>query len=262
MSALRNKGFIMSDYDKDAVMRRIQKLLAMSQDGRGDPNEAATAAAMAEKLMRKFNIEHADVLVKEIKAGQGSFGKYACSANMKRDDPRRPPLQKNPPWGQWLAFEVAKLNDCELRQGREANGSAVLLFMGFDSDAKVAAWMFDYLVGELIKGCKAFNKAAPRTKIDSGSFRMGFVGVLQQKIRKMRAEKEGEMQQAVTSRALVVSKAQALVEHFGEFEYRESESKARVSANAFAQGKAAGAKVDVARRGLSGSAGDTTKLLG
>lgn len=247
--------------DISSVMRRIEKLLAMANDGRGDANEAATAAAMAEKLMRKFNIEHADLLMKKVRAGDAQFGTRSCSANMKRDDPRRPPLQNNPPWAQWLAYEVAKLNDCELRQARGPKG-AMLTFLGFDSDVQVAAWMFDYLVGELIKGCKAFNKAAPRTKIESNSFRMGFVGVLQHKVRAMRKEKDAEMQQAVASRALVVSKAQALVEHFGEFKYRESNSHAKVSGNAYRDGAAAGSKVDVGRKGIGASAGQSKPLLG
>lgn len=246
--------------DMDSVMRRIQKLLAMANDGRGDANEAATAAAMAEKLMRKFNIENADLLIKKVRAGDAQFATKSCSANMKRDDPRRPPLQNNPPWGQWLAYEVAKLNDCELRQGRSATG-AVLTFMGFDSDVQVAAWMFDYLVGELIKGCKAFNKAAPRSKVESNSFRMGFVGVLQEKVREMRKEKDAEMQEVVASRALVVSKTQALVEHFGAFTYKESNSHAKVNGSAFRDGVAAGSKVDVGRRGV-GSTSSSAKLLG
>jgi len=247
------------DTNMDSVMRRIEKLLAMANDGRGDANEAATAAAMAEKLMRKFNVDHADILVNQIKAGGTKFGRVSCSANMKRDDPRRPLLVKNPPWGQWLAFEVARLNDCELRQGRDHRG-AVLVFMGFESDAQVAGWMFDCLVGELIKGCRAFNKAAPRSKIESNSFRMGFVNVLQDNIRKMRKEKAEEMQQAVASRALVVSKTQAIVEHFGEFEYRESKSDIKVSGSAFSAGVAAGSKVDVGRKAVGGSSGSTLKL--
>lgn len=247
--------------DMSSVMRRIEKLLAMANDGRGDANEAATAAAMAEKLMRKFNIEHADLLMKKVRAGEAQFATKSCSANMKRDDPSRPPLQKNPPWGQWLAYEVAKLNDCELRQGYTTRG-AVLNFLGFESDVQVAAWMFDYLVGELIKGCKAFNKAAPRSKVESNSFRMGFIGVLQHKVRAMRKEKDAEMQQAVASRALVVSKTQALVEHFGEFKYKESSSNAKVSGNAYRDGAAAGSKVDVGRKGIGASAGGPKLLAG
>lgn len=243
----------------DGVMRRIEKLLAMANDGRGDPNEAATAAAMAEKLMRKFNIENADLLIKKVRAGDAKFATKSCSANMKRDDPRRPPLQKNPPWGQWLAYEVAKLNDCELRQGVGPSG-AVLIFMGFESDVQVAGWMFDYLVGELIKGCKAFNKAAPRSKVESNSFRMGFIGVLQHKVRAMRKEKDAEMQQVVSSRALVVSKAQALVEHFGEFKYRESNSDAKINGSAYNHGREAGSKVDVGRKAVGASAGSSALL--
>ena len=234
--------------DNADVMRRIQKLLNIANDGRGNPAEAASAAGMAERLMRKFNIEHADLLMKDIARGAGKFATVLCSANMKRDDPSRPPLQRNPPWGSWLAYEVAKLNDCEVRQFHNVSG-AKLGFLGFESDAQVSGWMFDYLVGELIKGCKTFQRAG-RTKIESESFRRGFVLALCASLRKIRTEKDAEMQQAVSSRALVISKTQALTEHFGEFKYRESNSNARLSGDAYAQGKAAGSKVDVNRRGI------------
>lgn len=243
--------------DNAGVMRRIQKLLAIAQDGRGDPNEAAAAAGMAERLMRKFNIEHADLLMKEIARGAGKFATFKCSANMKRDDPRRPTLQRNPSWASWLAYEVAKLNDCEIRQFTDHRG-AVLGFMGFESDAQVAGWMFDYLVSELIKGCKTYQKAATRTKAESESFRRGFVLALCGKLSSLRAEKTAEMQEAVASRALVVSKTQALVEHFGEFKYKESKTTTKVVGDAYHAGRTAGGKVDVGRKGIGGTAGPGT----
>lgn len=239
--------------DNAGVMRRIQKLLNIANDGRGDPNEAAAAAGQAEKLMRKFNIEHADLLMKEIARGAGKFATFKCSANMKRDDPKRPRLQRNPSWASWLAYEVAKLNDCEIRQFMDHRG-AVLGFLGFESDAQVAGWMFDYLVGELIKGCKTYQKTAKRQKAESESFRRGFVLAMCGKIRKMREEKTAEMQQAVASRALVVSKTQALVEHFGEFKYKESKTTTNVVDDAFSAGRSAGSKVDVGRKGIGSTA--------
>lgn len=239
--------------DNAGVMRRIQKLLNIANDGRGDPNEAAAAAGQAEKLMRKFNIEHADLLTKEIARGAGKFATIKCSANMKRDDPNRPTLQRNPGWACWLAYDVAKLNDCEIRQFMDHRG-AVLGFLGFESDAQVAGWMFDYLVGELIKGCKAYQRATTRTKAESESFRRGFVLAMCGKLSKLRAEKVAEMQEAVASRALVVSKTQALVEHFGEFKYRESKTTTSVVGDAYHAGRAAGSKVDVGRKGIGSTA--------
>lgn len=46
----------------DAVIRRVQKLLAIAQDDRANEHEAAAAAAQAEKLMRKFQIDHTDFI--------------------------------------------------------------------------------------------------------------------------------------------------------------------------------------------------------
>ena len=55
--------------DKDSILRRIQKLLAIAGDDRADPNEAAAAAGMAEKVMRKYQIDHAELIMNGLKQG-------------------------------------------------------------------------------------------------------------------------------------------------------------------------------------------------
>lgn len=240
--------------DMSSILRRVNKLLAMAKDGRGDANEAAAAAAQAENIMRKFNIEHADLLAAEIKAGGAKFAKVQVSANMKRDDPSRPRLKRNPPWAGWLAIRVARCNDCDVRYGWNHDKGAIVEFCGFESDATVAGWMFEYLVQEMITGCKTYQRTITRTKAESDSFRKGFVLAMCSKLSKLQTEKDAEMQQAVSSRALVVSKTQAIAEHFGEFKYGESRTVTSSVSSAYHAGSAAGSKVDVGRRGVGHSA--------
>ena len=58
----------------EGVMRRIQKLLAIANDGRGDPNEAASAAAMAEKMMRKYQLDNADIVAAVLMHAASAMG--------------------------------------------------------------------------------------------------------------------------------------------------------------------------------------------
>ena len=245
--------------DLSGVMRRVQKLLAIAQDDRANPQEAAAAASMAEKIMRKYQIDNADLISKELNAGHG-MAERVTQANMKRDDPKRPPLQKNPPWAGWLAYRVAKLNGCETRYGWSHDKGALVVFCGYDSDVEVAKYMFDYLVGALINAMRVYQKGMSRAKAQSNSYRLGFILAMCASVQRLAAEKEAEMQQAVSSRALVVSKASAIEAHYGAAHYGKPKASTIVVGSAFAEGRAAGAKVDVGRRGIVSTAGTTRRL--
>ena len=52
-----------------SVMRRVRKLMALANDGRGDVNEMAAAAEMAAKIMAKYRLDYADVLAAELRSG-------------------------------------------------------------------------------------------------------------------------------------------------------------------------------------------------
>ena len=249
--------------DLDAILRRIQKMLAIAQDDRADANEAAAAAAMAEKLMRKYQIEHADVISAELKREE-NFDKIDVAAVMKRAQGHKPSAV--PPWAQWLAVRIAKLHDCGVRTGRNAEVGACLRFYGYRADVQCAAWTFDYLVGATIRAVRAYQHAAkqlgmPRTKAESNSFRHGFVTAMLRSIDVAIAERERENAAASDSRALVVVKQAALAERFGDFNYGKSKSKGPSRGDAFAEGVIEGRKVDVNRRGLEGTTTTGAPLL-
>lgn len=245
------------------VVRRVQKLLAIANDHRADPNEAAAAASMAEKVMRKYQIDHATALSASLNAGLAEMSCAEVSANMKRDDPQRTVLQKVPRWAGWLAYRVAKLNDAETRlTTARMSGGAQVQFFGFAADVQVAAHTFDYLVGVLIAAMRSFQRSGPvRTKAESESYRTGFVLAVCAKLQELRYEKDAEMQAAVTSRALVISKAGAIAAHFGAAEYKTVKRVAPTrAAHAFLAGRAAGAAVDVGRRGIGNDSAASLKL--
>lgn len=251
----------------ESVLRRIQKLLAMAEDGRGNANEAAAAAGMAEKLMRKFQLDNADVIAAELKTKKGAgLSSAHVFANMKRDDPNRTPSAKNPPWAQHLACAIARLNDCEVRQSFANNKfgvyNACLTFFGYEADVSVSAFTFDFLVGEIIKATEQFNKAQRKAgladKSSSEAFRRGFKAAVNASINKATEAKKQE--EASSSRALVVVKRSAITAEFGDFKYGTASQSQIKDQNAFTHGLQQGRKVDINRRGV-GSNGNATQQL-
>ena len=219
------------DSASDATLRRIQKLLAIAGDSRGDPAEtAAAAAAMAERMMRKFNLASAELQRAALRKDPGAeMTTMRVRANMKRDDANRTPLKRAPKWAGYLAYEVAHLHDVHVRYAYDhAMGGAVVEFCGVRADVQVAAWMFDYLVGQMIRAVRHFGTEHRRTqgaaplKTTSDAYRTDFITALLASLTRLRREKEGEVAAHAAGTALVVVKQQLVAEHFGGFEYRKA----------------------------------------
>jgi len=245
----------------DDVMRRVQKLLAIANDARANPAEASAAAKMAEKVMRKYQIDHADLIEKELRSKTADLADAVVFANMKRDDPKRPPLKQTPAWGQMLAVAIAQLHDCQVRQTIAAdkfgNLASGLRFMGYGPDVKMCVFTFDYIVGTLILGTKQFNAAKKAegmsSKVASESYRSGFTSAVISAVNDLRDEKLSELAAlANTSRALVLvdTKKKVIEDYFGGVKYVTKKSQAKTDYSAFSQGIREGRKVDVNRRGL------------
>lgn len=129
--------------DLDAVMRRIEKLLAIAGDARANPNEAAAAAAMAERVMAKYQIEIADVIIAKMKSGDG-MGDSSVIPTLA-DWPE--PLLRVPKWASLLATKVAKFTETRgiITRVKTPKGyEACLRFSGFKPDVMLAAYMMSY----------------------------------------------------------------------------------------------------------------------
>lgn len=247
--------------DLDAILRRVQKLLAIAADSRGDPNETAAAAAQAENIMRKFNLDHADVLAADLRRNASEMmDTVRVNANMKRDDPTRTTLKRAPKWAGFIAFELGMLHDVHARFVWGDTG-VVVEFCGVKSDVQVAGWMFDYLVGQMIIAVRRFGEqhrkdyGCPPDKVANNEYRMGFVSAMNQALRALRKMKVAELEHHSSGTALVVAKKAAIEAHFGEFKYGTSKSRGIKNADAYYAGRADGAKVDVQRRGVAATAG-------
>lgn len=246
----------MSDFntERDSVLRRIEKLLAIANDDRANENEAANAAAMAERLMRKFNVDFSAEIGQRVKSGQ-DMGTEDVIATAKDNGT---PAERVPTWAQWIAVAVAGMHDCGARSHYTTTGKgmeACIRFFGYKDDVRVAAWTFDYLVKTVNRLCKEYRKN-PRYltggRMVMNSYRNGMASGILHTIKQVTSQRVAEQQAAVASRALVVIKQQAIEEHFGEIKYREQKSKTRVDGVAFHAGRDKGKEVEL-RHGIEGN---------
>lgn len=232
----------------DSVMRRIKKLLAIAEDARADANEASAAAGMAERIMRKYQIEHADVIELELKRGGAeSFASEDVGAGLNPEGR----TESASGWAGVLAVQVAGLHDCQARYATTYKHGKTLRFSGYASDAQMARFTYVYLVTTMAAAGRHFLKTEPyATRRDAEAFRRGFNSALCASIKDAIRAKQAEMQEASSSRSLVLVKSTAVSAHFGPIKYVKSRGNAK-GGQAFADGYAKGQSVDVTRRGLS-----------
>lgn len=250
------------NFDRDAVLRRIQKALAIAEDSRANEHEALAAARQAEALMRKYQIDHADVIATSIKKGHDlSTEDIVVTA---KDNGTR--VERTPLWAQWLAVRIAKLNDCEVRCVRVQTAKGYetgLRFLGYTGDVQVSKWMLEYLAATVLRLCKEFRndyryKVGGRSTMDA--YRKGLVLGICAQFHEMEAEKKRQQEAASASRALVVVKANAIAEHFGETKYGKPQKANVGDDGAFAAGHRDGKNVKINTGAIGGPATGNLRL--
>lgn len=237
-----------TDTDMEAVLRRVAKLLAIAEDPRANAAEASAAASMAEKVMRKFQIDNADVIEASLKRGGAEvFGHSDLGSSL---NPNGRSVQSSG-WAGVLAVAVADLSDCQARYVHTSEYGKTIRFQGYAADAQMAKFTYLYLVSQMVSAAKAYRKerhgCAPRSELTR--FYEGFVASVIKLVKKAIADKQADMQSSVAGRGLMVVKAGAVAEHFGAVNYAKR-SRSVDADGSFAAGAAAGARVDVGRRGV------------
>jgi hypothetical protein len=235
------------------VLRRVHKLLAIATDDRANAAEAAAAASQAEKIMRKYQIEHADVIAASLQRDD-SFDMQDIGGTMNPSAVSKSATT----WAGMLSLAVARLNDCKASWARTPALGMCIRYSGYKSDTQVALWTHLYVVNQMVSALRKHQKDHGCDRQDSERFRKGFIIAIVSSINTAIKEKQAEMAQAVSSRALVVVKARAVAERFGEQTVRQS--RFSHSGNAFGQGHAAGSQVDMGRRGVSSNASQAIRL--
>jgi len=246
-----------TNQDLDSVMRRIKKLLAIAEDARADANEASAAAGMAERIMRKYQLEHADIIEAELKrGGVESFASEDIGLSLNPEAR----TEQASGWAGILAVAVAELHDCQVRYVTTYKYGKTLRFSGYAADAKMARFTYLYLVQTMAAASRQFLKQYGTTRRDAEAFRRGFSSALRKSLRAATAAKKVEMQGESSSRALVVAKDKAVSAHFGTVKYAKRST--RTGGMAFNDGFEQGSQVDVTRRGVGHTGNGAARLEG
>ena len=209
------------------IIERVKKMLAMAA-GKANANEAAVAANMAEKLMRKYQIDHADLVLADIKdeeVSKESFNPGDIRFGVK--------TKTVPTWIGVIAVGCARLNECEVN-----TGSGSINFFGVAGDASVALELLKYLIIEV----EQLTAQYVAGRAEKNSFRSGCAVILQRRMKDMAAERVKEFQQTSAGTALVIAK-QAIIKAETGINFKYPGSKRRVDAGAYSDGMAAGSKI-------------------
>ena len=223
------------DRDRTRALHKIQKLLRLAKDGRGNVTEAETALRQAQALMAKFNIDDAEATAKDIHNNPDAIIKAWCKAGFHVHAAQR----RIPRWGNVLAFGVATLYKCRVAIQRVGDKGLMIMFGGYHTDVQVACWTYDYLMDCIRRASEDFEQliltgtaeqqqavgldpvavqrlesAHSRTRMNR--FRMGMATELQNRLYALAEERATAQSQHVASKALVVTKASALDAHFGK----------------------------------------------
>lgn len=178
---------------KENVVEKVRKLLALSQSD--NPNEAASAAAMAQQLMEKHAIEMADVEEEPEKVEWSDFG---------------PKLKRKSTWQGFLATVIAENHGC----ASVWMGSR-LVIAGRSSDVQIANAVRDYCHHEIDR--LTAKHAAGQGRQYGVSFRIGCVVAIKKAIQQERDALRAAMAGKVTETALTVvdTRAKEAEETFG-----------------------------------------------
>lgn len=242
-----------------SVMRRIAKLLAMAEDSRGDPNECAAAARMAERIMAKYQIEHVDEIRAELKAGQAESFKTAYVGGTLRTDEYAKAVAG---WAGILCVPVAKLHECQARYSRTEDLGKCIAYRGYAPDADMCVQTHIFIVNNMIAASRLFASVNNPTRREAESFRRGYISGVMTSLKKMLWDKQAEAAKSSSSRDLAIVKTAAVDAHFGAVTYVTAKRTVTSSAGAFEFGRQHGSALDVGRRGVSGGSQNASMIGG
>jgi hypothetical protein len=211
--------------DNETVLRKIRKLLAMSQDN-SSPEEAAIAAGMARKMMDRHQVSELELT--EVPKNAMGMEDWATGT---RNVPK--------PIG-ILCVAVAKLNDCQAELSQDGYNKSIR-FKGMLADCVCATVIMQYLRDMMYKQAECV-----RGRSDRSAFRLGFSSGVARQVKDILLERNKIQTNAGT--ALVACKMALVNQEFGMAKYRTSKANLAGNNVAYSMGKAAGQNANLNRQ--------------
>lgn len=222
------------------LLKKIQGLLSKTVDNGCSVAEAATSAALAQKLLDQHKLSIADI--SDYSEDEPIEESYVSSFSGARSIT----------WKENLIYGLAKNNDCVMFL-RKGCGEVKYVLVGRKSDTQIVDYMFNVLVREIERICKVeMARVGGRGKDWTNSFK---VGAVQSIISNMNKSKT-EIKSTATGQALIkIESRMTDVKKWVDSNLNlknKSASTININGSAYNSGMAAGNKITV-NSGLSGN---------
>ena len=149
--------------EKESILKRIQKLLKMSEDNGASENEAMLAAKKAQELLSEHNLSMSDI----------------------KDDTQVEPIERETydaekdNWQGWIQSSTAKLYFCQFfsKTGVDSNYKRVskAVFVGRKSNRIVAKSMCDYFINTVKRLAEKEFETVPGSKSAINKMKRAFI---------------------------------------------------------------------------------------
>lgn len=200
--------------DRDDAMRKIKACMNLAECVGAQGDEVTNALRMAEKLMKKFAIDMAELVQ------QGKQINFEFTEEVVNFDNTKK-VKKVPLWYSWMAVSVAKFTDSIAVLNYDYVAGAGVRFKGHREDVVFAGWLLQHFKETLRRATRDASCGSPEGR---ETFRKAFAQGVCHKLNAERAKRPSEM----PKNALIVVD-QKIVErdkHFGHGEaYKTSKSR-------------------------------------
>ena len=148
--------------EKESILKRIQKLLKMSEDNGASENEAMLAAKKAQELLSEHNLSMSDI----------------------KDDTQAEPIEKESfdverdNWRGWIQSATAKLYFCQMYSSSRMNDKyrqvKTATFVVRKSNRIVSKSMCDYFINTVIRLADKEFETVPGSKSEINRMKQAF----------------------------------------------------------------------------------------
>lgn len=234
----------LSESERESVMRKIKRCLALGSSS--NPTEAETAMRQAQALMRKYRLREIDIEVDSVRSELRSTG-----------------LSRLAGWQRDLAGTCATAFNCQLITSYRKREDKTFMFIGVMPSAELAAYAYDSLLQQVKAARKQFTSKYKVSRRQADDFCIAWVLAVYQKVASF--AQDNPTQTASESGALMVveSREKAAIDAwidrtFNNVKERKPQTR-HVDAYAFAHGKQAGAAANI-HQAVHGQAGGQLRI--
>lgn len=180
----------MSQPDNERILEKVRRLLMLSQSS--NPHEAAAAAAKAQELLTRYNLEIPGVP----EAQREDYGREMYD------------IGNNAAWRASLLHVVAKHHYCQA----VSHGAGKVGIVGQRHNIEIATYLYEYLAREIDRladvGWRDYTGWAASSRVWKNDFRTGAVVAINQAL----DQQERTQEAAPDTMALIVRNDRALAE--------------------------------------------------